>query len=94
MPRAVFDLSWISAHFGFGATCGATYALVGRLLPGGATFSGMLVGLVIWTVNYAGLLPALQLYPSPEEDRTSRTATMIGAHLVYGAVLGRVAGKR
>jgi uncharacterized membrane protein YagU involved in acid resistance len=94
MPKSIFDLSWVAAHFGFGASCGALYALVGRFLPGSPMVSGTLFGLGVWTVNYAGVLPALQLYPSPAHDRSSRTAVMIAAHVVFGAVLGKTAGKR
>lgn len=44
-----------------------------------------------WLVNYGGWIPVLGILPPPHRDRTDRQATMIVAHLVYGAVLGALA---
>jgi hypothetical protein len=70
------------------------YGVVRRLIPGGALVSGTVFGLLVWGINYLGFLPALQLYPWPDEDRESRAATMIGLHVVYGASLGELAGRK
>jgi uncharacterized membrane protein YagU involved in acid resistance len=87
-----FGLTWIVAHFGFGTACGVVYSIIRRLLPGGPVVSGVLFGLLVWGVNYLGVLPALNLYPGPDEDRDSRTGVMIAAHAVYGASLGKLTG--
>lgn len=87
-PRSTFHMSWLAAHVGYGAACGAVYAVIRRLLPGSAPVSGLIFGLLVWATNYLGILPALGLYPDPEEDRSSRVAVMIAAHAVYGISLG------
>jgi hypothetical protein len=63
-----------------------------RLAPPAA--DGAAWGLVVWLVNYAGWLPKLGLMPAPEHDKPGRPAAMIAAHLVYGATLGALLGRR
>lgn len=82
-----FEASWLAAHIGYGALCGALYPLIGRWLPGSPPVAGLLYGLVVWADSYLGLLPRLGLFPSPIHDRPARPATMIAAHLVYGGAL-------
>jgi hypothetical protein len=53
-----------------------------------ATAIGAAYGSALWLVNYAGLAPALDLLPPPDDDRPSRQATLFGAHLVFGAAAG------
>lgn len=89
-----FGINWVIAHFGYGTLCGVVYAVIRRLIPGGRLVSGVLFGLVVWTISYLGFLPALQLYPWPDEDRDSRTLTMIGLHVVYGGSLGPLSGRK
>ena len=50
---------------------------------------GILFGTLVWAVSYAGWVPAARILPPPQDDDPERVATMIGAHVVYGAVLGR-----
>jgi uncharacterized membrane protein YagU involved in acid resistance len=89
--RSTFTASWVAAHLGFGMGCGAVFALIRRFLPGNAVLAGLLYGGAVWGVNYAGLLPALGLYPAPDDDSSTRTATMIAAHAVYGVSLAELA---
>ena len=87
-------------HFAFGAGCGALFALGRRRLlddrghrtgrSGSPALLGVPYGLAIWVVSYKGWVPALGILPPPERDRPGRVRTMIGAHVVYGAVLGEV----
>jgi uncharacterized membrane protein YagU involved in acid resistance len=51
-------------------------------------FAGISFGLLVWAISYLGLLPALGLYPSPRKDTGRRTAIMVLAHIVWGAMLG------
>lgn len=82
-----FTASWWAAHFGYGAGCGVLFALVRRFLPGSDPAAGLLFGGIVWAVSYLGVMPALDLYPAPDDDSSSRTATMIAAHAVFGVSL-------
>jgi hypothetical protein len=81
-----FTASWISAHFGYGAGCGAAYALAKPILPSSPPVAGLLFGGAVWGVSYLGIIPALGLYPWPKDDSKSRVAVMIAAHAVFGVV--------
>jgi hypothetical protein len=84
------------AHLGYGAGVGALFAAAGRALPMPVPgpVAGVVCGLAVWTVSYAGWIPALGIMPPPHRDRRDRQASMIVAHLVYGAVLGTVTARR
>lgn len=89
-PRSIFTASWLASHAGFGATCGAIFALLRRVVPGPAAPLGVLFGLLVWAVSYIGLMPSLGLYPAPEQDRSSRSAVMVAAHVAFGGVTAAV----
>lgn len=77
-------------HLGFGTAAGAIFGLLSRRLPPSVPriAAGMTYGAMIWTVSYMGWVPFLRLMPPPDEDEPARPALMLGAHLVYGGVLG------
>lgn len=77
-------------HLLFGAVGGIGFALLARRLPPTIPpiAAGVAFALTIWTVSYAGWAPALRLMPPLDDDEPARPAVMLGAHLVYGAVLG------
>lgn len=83
------DALSVVSHLGFGAACGAVFAAAyarspePRPHPG----AGIAFGLGVWAVSYAGWLPALGILPPPGRDRPGRQATMVSAHIVYGAAL-------
>lgn len=80
------------AHFGYGAAVGALYAPIAHKLKKiPALVKGMVFGLVVWATSYFGLLPALGLMRPAHKQPFRRTALMIAAHLVWGAVLGLLA---
>lgn len=87
LPEPAFRAVWLSAHLGYGVVCGSGYALIRGALPGGTAIRGLLFGGALWGVGYLGALPALGLYPPPEDDSSARTAVMIAAHAVYGTTL-------
>ena len=87
LPEPVFQASWVVAHAAYGAICGALYAVLRPRLPQSRTFIGLLYGALVWVISYLGVLPALKLYPWPDEDTRLRRATMIIAHGVYGLTL-------
>jgi hypothetical protein len=78
------------AHFGYGAGTGAVYGAVSPLLPFGPVLNGVTYGLGVWAGSYLGMLPALDLHPPATREPAGRNALMIGAHVVWGAVLGLV----
>ena len=82
-----FDAAWFAGHLGIGAACGAAFALARPVLPASRTVSGLAYGGTVWGLGYLGLMPALGLYPWPDEDSRSRIAVMIAAHAVYGLAL-------
>jgi uncharacterized membrane protein YagU involved in acid resistance len=87
IPEPVFQASWLLSHFGYGAGCGVLYSRLRPLLPHSLVLRGLTYGLAVWGVSYINLMPNLQLYPPVREDRLSRTAVMIAAHVVYGVAL-------
>ena len=74
------------AHVAFGAAGGVAYALLPAWGP--PPLRGVLTGLAIWVSAYQGWVPALRIMPKASEDQPKRPGVMIGAHVVYGAVLG------
>lgn len=82
-----FRPPWLMAHGGYGGLCGIAYHFLRPWLPRSSRMSGLLFGGGVWSVSYLGLMPALDLYPWPEEDATPRLAVMVAAHAVYGVTL-------
>lgn len=85
-----------AAHIGYGMLAGAAYGLLRERvrLPLPPAAEGVGYGLLIWALSYEGWIPAMRIMPPPEEDRPGRPASMIAAHLVYGAVLGALAPRQ
>jgi hypothetical protein len=72
------------AHFAFGAAMGGLFGLApGRAGP----VRGLLFGLGVWSVSYAGVLPQVGLMPPTRRDRPGRPTSMLLAHLAYGVTL-------
>jgi uncharacterized membrane protein YagU involved in acid resistance len=81
------------AHFGFGGLAGTLYGALSGLIPLPGAAAGALYSLLVWAVNYLGLLPAAGLYRAPDYEPARRHAMMVAAHLVWGAVLGWLLGR-
>lgn len=77
-------------HLGFGALAGVPFAVAHRWLPDSVRREplGVVYALGIWASAYLGWVPALGIMPSAERDRPDRPASMVAAHVVYGAALG------
>jgi uncharacterized membrane protein YagU involved in acid resistance len=74
----------LAAHFGYGAATGALYAL---LRPRGGIVPGAAYGLLVWTVSYFGIMPALRILRPAHDHPTRRNWLMIAAHLVWGSTM-------
>ncbi len=83
------------AHLAFGGGMGAVFAVLRARLkpPGPALAQGLAYGMGVWAVSYKGWIPALGLMPPPERDLPGRQRTTVGAHLLYGGVLGLLEGR-
>jgi hypothetical protein len=77
-----------AAHFAFGAGAGSLFGAARRVVPLPPVLVGLGYGAAIWFVSYRGWVPALGILPPPDRDRAGRPASMLAAHLVYGAALG------
>ena len=85
--------TWI-AHYGFGTAAGALYAAAApRSVGRRPAAAGAGWGLMVWAGSYLGWLPAANLLPPATEQPVRRTLLMIGAHVVWGAVLGVTADR-
>ncbi|MDQ3694287.1 MAG: DUF1440 domain-containing protein [Chloroflexota bacterium] len=85
-----FGPIWLGLHVVFGACSGIGFELVRSFLPRPPVAGGAVYGLIVWAVNYVGLMPVLGLFPSPRQAGRRRTIVMIVAHIVYGMVMGVV----
>jgi hypothetical protein len=80
-----------ASHLAYGAAAGAVLAAVAGRRVG--TVSGGAYGAALWVVGYEGWVPAIGALPPAHRDRPDRALPMLAAHLVYGAVLGRLLGR-
>ena len=78
----------MAGHFAYGTAAGAFYATFAHKLPFSPMLRGIGYGLVVWTISYLNLLPALRILRPATEHPAGRNALMIAAHLVWGAALG------
>lgn len=76
------------AHLGMGMTAGALYPAFARRAPVSPLVGGVLFGLLVWLVNYDGLLPALRILPPDGVRPPRRTGLIVAAHVVWGGALG------
>ena len=81
-------------HFAFGAAAGGAFGVIARRVPVPSVPLGLAYGTAIWGVSYMGWLPSVGLMPRADRDQRSRQAVMLAGHLVFGATLGVLAGRR
>jgi hypothetical protein len=86
------EATTLAAHFGYGATVGSLYGSFAGSTGLPRALEGMLFGVAVWGGSYLGLLPGVGLYRSAKDEPPARNALMIGAHLIWGASLGVLAG--
>lgn len=83
----------LAAHLGYGAAIGAAYGALPARMPGAALSpeaKGIVWGLAVWTTSYLGWLPLVHVLRPATEHPARRTALMIAAHVLWGAVAGRL----
>jgi hypothetical protein len=82
----------VIGHFAVGTAGGAAYGvahrLVGRRLSG--PVQGLIFGGLMYLANFVGLFPAARILPPVGRERRGRVAGVLGAHEIYGGVLGAV----
>ncbi len=79
------------AHFAYGAAMGVLYTLLmqrGNIKTFSFVVKGNIFGLAVWGASYFGLLPAMNMPATAPKETPHRNLLMIGAHLVWGTVLG------
>jgi hypothetical protein len=72
-----------AAHHGYGAAAGA---LLAAAQPTMTARSGSTAGVAIWAASYFGWIPAMGVLRPAHRHPPARSALMIAAHLVWGAV--------
>ena len=86
-----FPVVWLGAHLAYGAVCAMGFVISRPIfLSDNPVRAGLVFGGVVWGVSYLGYLPALGLYPWPDDDARPRVAVMIVAHAVYGVTVAEV----
>jgi hypothetical protein len=88
MDESDLQTATLGAHVGYGALCGAVFALIAPERPAAAVAAGMMFGFGVWAGSYLGWLPALDVRHHARHDPPARTGLMIAAHLVWGAAAG------
>jgi putative membrane protein len=76
------------AHMGYGTAMGTVYPLFAKNISFPSILRGIVFGLGVWIVSYLGLLPALQMKTTAQQEPLQRNLLMIAAHVIWGATLG------
>lgn len=86
----VVDVAAAVNHFGYGASVGALFGVVGSRIDSRPLrlLAGIGTGLAVWAVSYAGWIPALGLMPHAKHDSRGRQGALFAGHVLYGAALG------
>jgi hypothetical protein len=75
------------AHYAFGASAGAIYAVASDNLPALRKGFGSFYGSLVWAIADEGVVPALGLSRSPRELPVSVHAYSLSGHCIYGMTL-------
>ena len=79
-----------AAHYGFGGTVGAAYALAAERAPVVRAGYGLLFGGLVWAIADEGIIPALGLSRGPGRLRPGVHAYALLGHFVYAATVESV----
>lgn len=87
MTEPKLSLASALAHLAIGGLAGAAYTvLVPARLRGIAT--GVIFGLGVWATGYEFVMPAATDIAPAHRDRRPRAASILIAHIIFGATLG------
>jgi hypothetical protein len=75
------------AHFAYGGAAGGLYGLIPREKLPEPVRSGLILGILVWSVSYFGLLPALRILRPATQHPARRNGLMLGAHFIWGVCL-------
>jgi hypothetical protein len=75
-------------HYAFGTTVGSVYGLLASYDPLVEMGKGLLYGTAVWLVADEFMLPRIKIAKPAPAYPLSKHLEALGAHLVYGAVLG------
>ncbi|MDQ1512606.1 MAG: hypothetical protein QOC59_448 [Microbacteriaceae bacterium] len=92
LPEPLVQAASWTAHFGYGVAGGVLHDVLLRARPTPA--NGVAFALALWAASYEGWVPVAGVLPPAHADDRRRVATMIAAHVVYGATLGALTGRR
>lgn len=80
-----------TAHIAYGALMGAIYGgLKGNKRVENSVARGICFGLGVWAANYLVGLPVFGMRASAPNEPAPRDAMMIGSHIVWGGVMGKI----
>jgi uncharacterized membrane protein YagU involved in acid resistance len=91
-PESVVQTSTRASHFGYGTAAGAAFGVIAPRMPGPRWLRGIAFATGLMLLSYEGWVPALGILPPLHGQSVGRKASLIVGHLVYGGVLGTVAG--
>jgi hypothetical protein len=71
-------------HFAYGTFWGALFALVFASMPEQSFVLAALLGVFLWAIGPAWLVPAMRLMPPLHRYPAHRTVLLIAGHILYG----------
>jgi putative membrane protein len=77
-------------RWGFGAAAGACYGAVAEFYPAITSKGGANFGLVLMAVTHQGVLPAIGLDTSAEQQSPREQTSEAASHILFGVVAERV----
>jgi putative membrane protein len=77
-------------HWGFGAAAGAFYGALAEFYPAATSKEGANFGLVLMALTHQGILPAMGLSASAEQQSEREQTSEAATHLIFGVVAERV----
>lgn len=81
------------AHLGYGVANGSLFGVLAPHVPGPPVARGVAYAGALLLLSYQGWVPAARLLPPLSRQAPERRWNVVVSHLVYGTVLGRLAGR-
>jgi hypothetical protein len=91
-PEPVKRAATTATHYAFGIASGVAFALLAPHLPGPRVVKGIGFATVVMVLSYEGWVPAAGILPPQHRLDAPRATALVASHVVFGAVLGRLAG--